>query len=400
MSETSATPAWRTLAGPGIDLPRLDTDVSADVCIVGLGGSGLRAVLSALDRGLSVAGLDAVGIAAGAAGRNGGFLLAGAAKFHHKVVAAHGRERAVGLYAATLAEMDTMEAETPTCVRREGSLRIAADDAELADCDAQSAAMIADGLLVERYDGPGGRGLVFPLDGVLQPAARCEALAAQAVARGARLFAGSPVAPAASPAETGTVATPLGSVSAGAVLVCVDGMLERLVPQLADEVRSVRLQMLATAPTDEVDITRPVYSRDGFDYWQQPPADWCPTAPARPVLLGGCRDLGGDAEWAEPGGGPSEPVQDALDRLLRQGLGVRAPVTHRWAAAAGYTESGLPVVRQVADRLFAAGGYSGTGNVVGSLAGRALIELACDGRSDLATLLDASVTPSNQAEPA
>jgi hypothetical protein len=38
-------------------------------------------------------------VAGGAAGRNGGFLLAGLAAFHHDAVAAHGRARARALYA-------------------------------------------------------------------------------------------------------------------------------------------------------------------------------------------------------------------------------------------------------------------------------------------------------------
>src|SRR5687767_10318139 len=97
----AATPIW----GDPHDWenpPPLDGDVRADVCVVGLGGSGLAAVGALLDAGAMVAGIDAGPVAGGAAGRNGGFLLAGGSRFHHAAGEAWGRERAAELYALTL----------------------------------------------------------------------------------------------------------------------------------------------------------------------------------------------------------------------------------------------------------------------------------------------------------
>ena len=91
--------------------------------------------------------------AAGAAGRNGGFLLAGMARFHHDAVAHWGAERAAALYRATLAELDRLAAELGPIVRRVGSLRTPASDAEAADCAAQHAALVRDGFPAERADG-------------------------------------------------------------------------------------------------------------------------------------------------------------------------------------------------------------------------------------------------------
>jgi glycine/D-amino acid oxidase-like deaminating enzyme len=45
-------------------------------------------------------------------------------------------------------------------------------------------------------------------------------------------------------------------------------------------------------------------------------------------------------------------------------------------------------VREVAPRLFVAGGYNGTGNVVGAIAARGLVALALEGHSRLAALFD------------
>jgi gamma-glutamylputrescine oxidase len=383
--EASTRPLWGELVGAA-PLPASSQpggEMEADVCVVGLGGSGLSAIGAALERGLRVVGVDASQLAAGATGRNGGFLLAGVARFHHRVVAELGRERACSLYRATLAEMDSIERAAPQWVRRGGSLRIALDEAELADCEEQLASMRADALPVEPYEGPEGSGLLFPLDGALQPAARAAALAEAARQRGAVLLEGVPALRVLPDA----VVTPAGTLRCSHVLVCIDGPgLPALVPSLAGRVRCARLQMLATEPTDEVDLSRPVYARDGLDYWQQLPPEWDGGARRRRVLLGGCRDVGGDDEWSSDAV-PTQAVQQALESLLRGRLGVEAPVSHRWAGVVGYSSSGLPIVGRAEEGVLVAGAYSGTGNVVGALAGRALVELAFDGAPQLAELL-------------
>jgi gamma-glutamylputrescine oxidase len=351
-----AEPLWDDGSWRALD--HLTTSVTADVCVVGLGGSGLAAVDELLTRGASVVGVDAGQVAGGAAGRNGGFLLAGLAEPYDVVVERLGRGRAATLHRLTLAEMDRMTAATPAAVTRVGSLRIEDGPDGLAACERQAAALRADGFAVEAYDGPEGRGLLFPDDGALQPLARCRSLARTALAQGARLHERSPVLDI----GPGHVATADGSVRCGAVVVAVDGGLGALLPELSGTVRTVRLQMLGTAPTSEVRVPRPVYLRGGSEYWQQ--------LPDGRLALGGFRDVGGsDEETADAE--PTAVVQDSLERLLRDRLGVTAAVTHRWAAAVGFTRNGLPYLGEVRDRVWAAGGYCGTGNVVGALCGRA-----------------------------
>jgi gamma-glutamylputrescine oxidase len=364
-------PVWDDGAWAG--LPRLEGDVSADVCVVGLGGSGLACIGELLRLGASVVGVDAGTVAGGAAGRNGGFLLAGAAEFYHDAVAAWGRGRALAIYRATMSELGRIAAETPDAVRRPGSLRIAASDDEIEDCRAQLAAMRADGLAVEWYQGAEGTGLLIPGDGVFDPLRRCRTLAKRLVDAGARLFEHSP---AAQP-QAGEVRTPGGRVRCDRIIVAVDGRLERLVPALAGRVRTARLQMVATAPLPEIRFPRPCYMRYGYEWWQQ--------LPDGRMALGGFRDRGGEPEWtcdAEP----CDAVQGMIEGFLRGTLGIHEPITHRWAASVGYTDDGLPVLAEVEPGVWVIGGYSGTGNVVGSICGRAAAQLALTGTSDLASL--------------
>ncbi|MDQ2669928.1 MAG: FAD-binding oxidoreductase [Gemmatimonadota bacterium] len=364
-------PVWERGGWRG--LPPLEGAVQVGVCVVGLGGSGLAAVHRLLELGCSVAGVDAGMIAGGAGGRNGGFLLAGTAPFHHDAVRLYGRARAAGIYRLTLEQIGRMAKETPAAVRLVGSLRLSTSTEEDDDCLAQLEAMRADGLDVEPYEGPEGHGLLFPRDGAYDPLLRCRTLAEQALGRGARLFEHS----AAIEISGSGVRTTQGRVECGAVVVAIDGRLEQVLPELRPRVRTARLQMLATAPTSEVMLPRPVYARYGYDYWQQ--------LPDGRIALGGLRDQGGEAEWTDATE-PSPDIQRMLERLLRDRVGVQAPVTHRWAAPVSYTDSGLPVLGEVRPGVWAAGAYSGTGNVPGALCGRLAAELATGGRPDGAAL--------------
>ena len=368
----ATAPVWDDQAAE--PLPSLRGEQRAAVCVVGLGGSGLAALARLREAGVDAVGVDAGQIGAGAAGRNGGFLLAGIADFHHRAVRRHGRERAAALYRLTLEELERWYTADLPGVRACGTLRLAADAAERSDCAVQQAAMRADGLPVEPYAGPEGEGLLFPRDGAFQPLRSWRSLAEVLRADGVRLYGDSPV----HAVDGGGVRCAGGSVRASTVLVAVDGGLERLLPDLAPRVRSARLQMLATAPLAPGWLPRPVYYRDGYDYWQQ-------EALGR-VVLGGGRDVGGAAEWGAPSR-PSAPVQHHLERLLRERLGVDAPVTHRWAAAVAYSSDGLPVWGELRPGLFVTGAYSGTGNVFGVLCGRALADLAIGRRPALAAWL-------------
>jgi len=135
--------------------------------------------------------------------------------------------------------------------------------------------------------------------------------------------------------------------------------------------------MLATAPDPALQLARPVYYRDGHDYWLQ-------RADGR-IALGGGRDIGGDAEWQADGVSPV--VQAHLQRLLRERLGSTAAVTHRWSAQVAFTRRGLPVFGAVAPGVYATGAYDGTGNLFGALCGRALAQLALGERTALSEWL-------------
>lgn len=355
-------------------LPRLADvadDASADACVVGLGGSGLAAVEAFADAGLSVIGLDAGRVGAWAAGRNGGFLLGGAALAIHEAIRQWGRDDALALYRATLAEIDRLSDQLgPGVVRRNGSIRLAGltgepDAAELADCAEHEAAMRSAGFAVQRYAGELGEGLYFPGGAQVNPAVRI-VRTAQRLRPRAQLFERSAVRTV----GAGQVQTDHGTVTARYVVVAVDGRLELLVPRLGGVVRTARLQMLATKAIRPDRLPCPIYARWGYDYAQQDTAGR--------LYVGAGRDRFAEHEWTMDTE-PTDEVQRYIETVALRLAGRPVEVSDRWAAPVGFTADGRALCATVDDGVVACGGYSGTGNLVGPIAARAAVTQLLDG---------------------
>ncbi|WP_283135008.1 NAD(P)/FAD-dependent oxidoreductase [Rhizohabitans arisaemae] len=371
---------WDTAVAGWEGFAPLAGDVTADACVVGLGASGLAAIEAFLDRGLSVVGVDAGRVAAGAAGRNGGFLLGGPSLALHRAVDRWG-PAAAGLYRDTLEELDRLYALLgPSVIRRVGSIRLAglpgdpADEAEAADreaetadCAAQAASMREHGIAVEEYDGPLGVGLYLPDDAAMNPAVRATRLATL-VGRRAALHEHTPV----TSVRSGSVATERGVVKARFVVVAVDGRLEKLVPALRTHVRTARLQMMSSAPIPSHRLPCPVYARWGYDYAQQ--------LPDGRLYVGGGRDRFVDEEWTHDAE-PTESVQRHIENVARRMAGGSVRAEHWWAASVGCTPDDRPLCARVEEDMVAIGGYNGTGNLVGPVAARSAVAWLLDGKS-------------------
>lgn len=355
--------------------PSLEGDAEADVCVVGLGGSGLTCIHELLRLRQRVIGIDAVTVGGGAAGRNAGFLLAGIVAPYHNAVEILGRYRARRIHQLTLEELARIEAETPDVVDRRGSLRIADSDEEAADCALHRLALANDGFPVEPYEGPEGTGIYFPADGSFNPLVRCRILARRAAELGATLHEHSRAIALA----RGEVWTANGRIRCRQVIVAVDGALEIVLPELAGRVRTARLQMLSTDPEPATDLRYPVYRRWGFDYWQK--------LPDSRVVLGGCRDRFMESEWTTDSNTTDE-VQRCMESVLRNVAQVTAPVRNRWAASVSYSNGVLPVMEEARPGVWAIGGYSGTGNVIGAIYGRMVAQLVVTGKSELRRVIE------------
>ena len=358
---------------------------AADVVVVGGGITGAAALHWLSQRGVRCVLLERAHLAAGASGRNAGFLLMGVAANYALAVRRHGREVAREIWAFTAenhALVESLLAGRAGHVRR-GSLTLAAS-AEESEQLRESAELLDDDGLPGRWDAALG-GLVNDADGEVHPAQAVAAIADAGGETGAVIAEGVTVTALEAPSHRVRVHTDAGEVVAGAVILATNAYTPALAPQVP--ISPVRAQMLATAPAAGRITDRPTYAHWGYRYWRQRD-DGC-------VLLGGWRDtavteeVGTDAH-------PTDAVQAHLDAHLAA-MGVDAPVTHRWAGIMGFSPDGLPLVGPVAGmpNVYVCGGYTGHGMGFAVNAARVLVASILDGGDAIPSWLRSArvVTP-------
>jgi glycine/D-amino acid oxidase-like deaminating enzyme len=327
-----------------------------DLAVIGGGITGVSLLHWAGRSGLDAVLLERERLAAGATGRNAGFLLAGVAANYAEAVELYGRARAEAVWELTLENhrrlADALDG-TEVGYRRAGSWIAAADATEADQLREAEALLREDGFRATWVPRPGLAGaelgaLLCPDNGELDSAATVRALAAGA--RGAARE-GVEVMSIAENAGGVTISTGGGELRASAAVVATNAWAAELWP--GAPVSPVRGQMLITAPVDRDVTDRPVYSDRGFRYWRQ--------RPDRRLVLGGWRntavadEVGFDAR-------PTARIQEQLDAHLRR-LGVTARVERRWAGTMGFTPDHLPLVGPVPGRrhTFVCAGFSGHG---------------------------------------
>jgi len=331
-------------------------DGRADVEIVGGGVTGCSCALTLATAGLRVRLHEARTVAGGASGRNGGFALRGGAMAYDEALSTLGVERARSLWELTERGLDAIEELAGDAFRQTGSLRLAADDEELAEIESEYQALKRDGFAVEwvptlprqlqRFKGA----FRHVPDGAIHPARWVRGLARQAAEAGAELREGSRV-------------ESLDQLEGSHVVLATDGYTHGLLAQLDAVVRPIRNQVVVTEPLNELLFPFPHYARRGFDYWQQ--------TPDRRLVVGGKRDADPKTELTgEEAVTPA--IQERLESFVAELVGRVPRITHRWAGILGSSPDGRPLAGPVPGReaTWVAAGYAGHGNVLGFVCGR------------------------------
>ncbi len=203
--------------------------------------------------------------------------------------------------------LDRMEQLAGDAFRRVGSYRLAVDAAERDELRGEYDALREDGFAVDWVDelaAPLDRlyagAIHHPPDGALQPARWVRRLAAHAAAAGADVREHDPVR--------------VDALDADVVVVAGDGFTASLLPELAQQVRATRGQVLVTAPLAELRYPSPHYARSGYDYWQQ--------LPDGRLVLGGNRDASLETEDTDVIA-TTAAIQQGLDELAERLVGGR-----------------------------------------------------------------------------
>ncbi len=234
---------WLAEAGPVEAAPPLADELTADVVVIGGGYAGLWTAWQLLERGASVAVLEADVCGHGPSGRNGGFCETLWTNLPD-LVERFGRERAV---AAAQASSDSVGAIGAWCeaqgvdawFRRRGFLFASTTEAQdqvldrLLDAGAdhpdQIVPLDADGVRA-RCDSPRFRRAVFaPDDATVHPARLALGLRARVIERGAQVFEHSRVRALHAGADV-VAETAGGRVRAGAAVIAVNAAARGIAP--------------------------------------------------------------------------------------------------------------------------------------------------------------------------
>jgi gamma-glutamylputrescine oxidase len=320
----------------------------ADVLVIGGGITGVSLLHHLAKRGMQGVLVERHHIAAGASGRNAGFLLAGVAESYADAVRIYGRERARETWHMTI-ENHTAEIEAISGQevghRRHGSLILASGEEE-AERLAESAQLLNEDGFEASWD---GRALINPRDGEVTPSLLVGAFARLAPSGAIR--EGVEVTGIHSGNGDVLVQAHDSECRAGCVILATNAYTSQLLPQVA--IQPTRAQMLASAPVASRVCELPTYSHHGYRYWRQ--------LAGGEILVGGWRDTSMDTEMgytAEPTPG----IQAHLEAQLKR-LSPSASVTHQWAGIMGFTASGLPVVgpAEGMKNVYVCAGYNGHG---------------------------------------
>ncbi len=353
--------------------------LTADYVVVGAGIVGSYAAMCLSQTGADVVLTDAREPAAGASGRNAGFLLSGLVQLYHEAVAAYGRPVAREMWQLSVETRElalALARQFGVPAKRCGAYRLAGSRREARALAQAARAMEADGFpALFRQGDPWGWGfqatLHTPDDGVVHPVELVRAIVAHS---GATLVEHNEIWEIV-PRKSGVlVRGSRADVEARGALLALNAYAPLLCPALEELVRPVRGQVLVTAPLAERVLDGAGYANWGYEYFRQ-------LDDGRFLLGGGRRRFRRqEVGWEDR---VTHSVQGELATFLRRYFPEVAAqsVTMRWSGVMGFTPDGLPLVGRLpgARGAVVAVGFNGHGMGLGlKVAERAVDLLLAD----------------------
>jgi glycine/D-amino acid oxidase-like deaminating enzyme len=373
---------------------RLESDLEADVVIVGAGYTGLWTAyhLHRLDPGLDIVLLESEIAGFGASGRNGGWcssFLSGIDHWMNDPVHRDGGVRLQRLMFETVRDVgEVAKRESIDChYDRSGTLEVAVNRGQLRRAresfDAMTALGFGDddirwlnaGELRRELDIEGTLGgILWRHTAAIHPARLVRGLAEVVERGGARLFERSPVVEL----GDGLAVTERGRVRARTVIAATEGYSDS-VPGLARRMIPVHSMMVVTEPLSGRQIEAAGFHRrytfgnlDHMVTYGQLTADG--------RIAFGCRGtyhFGSGLRRFRANDPEFEQVRRNLLSFFPRLAGIR--FTHAWGGAMGVSRSLRPSVNFDSRRRTGwAGGYFGNGVGAAQLAGRTLADLVLD----------------------
>ncbi|RED18220.1 NAD(P)/FAD-dependent oxidoreductase [Pontivivens insulae] len=362
----------------------LETELTADVVIVGAGYTGLSAALHLAEAGRDVVLLDAHRIGWGASGRNGGQVGSGQRVDQPELEKMLGERRARQLWdlgedAKKLVKR-LIKTHEIDCDMRPGILytdhKDSGTDGMRAYAEHMNTVYDYPITFLDRVGVHGELGTRAYASGILDkraahlhPLKYAQGLGRIARAAGVRVFENSPV----TQIEPGRVQTNRGSVRARNVLLAANGYLGQLAPSVARHVMPINNYIVATEPLGK-ERAQSLIRRNVAVADSKFVVNYFRLSADHRLLFGG----GESYSYRFPRDIAAKARTPMLE-IYPQLRDVR--IDYAWGGTLGITMSRLPYLTDLGDGILSASGYSGHGVAIATLSGALMAEALTGDRS-------------------
>ncbi len=369
---------WASVATPLAPFPPLKGEVTADVCVVGAGFTGLSSALHLAEAGYKVVLLEAQRVGFGASGRNGGQVGSGQRVEQDDLEKMVGEDKARALWDLGEASKDCVRGLIAKhgidCDWRDGVLH-----AELKPKNLHHSVAYAE-MLQTRYgydaisalDGDGIRkhvgseaycgGTLDMGAGHLNPQKYVLGLARAAQKAGVEIYEGSKALRYTGP----NVSTEQGHVAAKFLILAGNGYMGGLSKKVARRVMPINNFIVATEPLGE-DMAKSLIAEDVAVADSKFVVNYFKRSADHRMVFGGGESYG----YKFPANIAAK-AQKPMVEIFPQLAGVK--IDYAWGGTLAITMNRMPNFMRLAPNILSASGYSGHGVAMASLAGEILAE--------------------------
>jgi len=371
---------YASSANQDVSYPKLEGDITTDVCIIGGGITGLSSALHLAEAGFDVVLLDAERMGWGASGRNGGQICTAYNKSMYEIETLVGAEGAQTFWeierAAKTLIRDRVEKHKINCDLHWGYLHTAAKPGHMSwvaqtydewaaygytDTEVLDKAQLEQRVGTEAY-----HGALWEQDGGhLHPLNYTLGLARAAAEAGVRLFEDT-CAIRVTQEPVPEIMTPLGKISAKYIIAAGNAYLGKLIPHLYHRVMPVKSFILATEPLGQERATSLIRDNDAVTDTNHI-CNYIRLSADNRMLFGGRANYTGTE--------PRDLFPYMRPRMLRVFPQLEnARLDYCWGGTLAITLDRMPHVGKIGKHLFFAQGYSGHGVALAGIAGKLIAE--------------------------